>query len=193
MGVGWSDFIDGGDFVFVADEESLVDADFGGRWEWRIGRWRIWWRLLFVDGCGPSLFLFGQFEAFAVELETLFLEFVLLLPVLFGESVFGDGAKVVESALEGAFGLGFVAIEEIEGVEIGVDPEVGVGTAGVKSGFIVGEGALTPKEEPAGEDGISDEGRVLIGGGLMVLEGVFEEREEVFGVLVGEKERVGSA
>jgi hypothetical protein len=92
-----------------------MDADFGGRRERRIGRRerrvgrrrRVGRWFLFGNGGGEATFLlFGEFEAFAVELEALFLEFVLLLPVLLGKGVLGDGAKVIESALEGAFGLG---------------------------------------------------------------------------------------
>ena len=110
-----------------------------------------------------------------------------------GKNILFDGVNVGESTFEGAFGLRFVTVKEVEEVEVGVDPKVGIGAALVEGGFVVGEGTLTAQQKPAGQNGVTDKKSVFVSRGLIVFEAVLEQGEELVGVFVLEEEGLGGA
>ena len=127
------ELVNDGDAVFEADEGALGDdvaveggvaLDGGG------GR-LVGFEILF-QVCRGFLrrFLLGgaagfEFEAF--EGEAFLLDGEFLAPEVFVEDVFANGLEVDEGAAEGAFGLGFVAVEEVQASEAFVGPVVGSG------------------------------------------------------------------
>ena len=129
-------------------------------------------------------------EFLAFEIEFLFFEIELSAPVFFVGGVGANGLDGGEGAAEGAFGLGFIAVEEVELVEVFGGPGGDVGFLFVEMEFEGGGDAEAAVEIPAGFGGIVDEGGVLGVGGLV--EGVefVEEALEVGGVFVGEEESV---
>ena len=135
--------------------------------------------------------LFGVFPFLDLEGEALFFESEKVLPVLVTDGVFADGLDVAKTAAEGAFGLRFVAVEEVEPIETLVGPEGRGFIAGVEMEFVVRVGADAARENPAGVDGLGDEIGSFGGAGLVMSEGVVKVCEEDSGVFFGEKEGFG--
>jgi len=134
-----------------------------------------------------------KFPTFDLDGELLLFVDELLLPALFVAGHFLNGLQILEAARVGAGRFGFVAVEEMHFVEVGLDPVGGVGLAGVESLFIGVDGALAAEENPEVVDGAGDQSSVVVKRGLILLEEVFEEREEVGRVLVCEEQRLRSA
>ena len=114
------------------------------------------------------------FPAIDINGELLFFAFELLLPALFVESHFLDGLEIFEAAGVGARGFGFVTVEEMHLVEVGLDPVGWVGLASVESLFISIDRALAAEHNPEIVGGAGDQSSVVVKRGLMLLEKVFE-------------------
>ncbi len=91
-----------------------------------------------------------EFEAF--EGEAFLLDGEFLAPEVFVEDVFANGLEVDEGAAEGAFGLGFVAVEEVQASEAFVGPVGRVWHLFMQFQFIGSDGALAASQHPAGVD-----------------------------------------
>ena len=117
----------------------------------------------------------------------------MFAPAFLGEGFLADGLEVGERASEGALGLGFVTVQEIDAVELIVGPMDGVGSLGMESGLAAIESAVTAGEEPAGVDGFGDDVRVLRGGGLVSDEGFVEFAVVVGGIFARDEEGFGGS
>ncbi len=109
------------------------------------------------------------------------------------DGFFANGLDVDEGAAEGSFRLGFVAVEEVELVEVGGGPLDDVGFGGVEMEFVGGLDAGAAVEVPARVGGLVDEGGVLGAKGLVESEGLVEEEVEFIGVFAGDEEGLGGA
>jgi hypothetical protein len=145
-----------------------------------------------ILGLSRGFFGLGGLEFLAFEIEFLFFEIELSAPVFFVGGVGANGLDGGEGAAEGTFGLGFIAVEEVELVEVFGGPGGDVGFLFVEMEFEGGRDAEAAVEVPAGFGGIVDEGGVLGVGGLV--EGVefVEEALEVGGVFVEEEKSLVS-
>jgi hypothetical protein len=76
---------------------------------------------------GSLALAFHFFPAIDVDGELLFFAFKLLLPALFVTGHFLDGLQILETVRVGACRFGFIAVEEMHFVEVGLDPIRGVG------------------------------------------------------------------
>jgi hypothetical protein len=76
---------------------------------------------------------------------------------------------------------------------VGLDPVGGVGLAGVESLFVGIDCTLAAEHNPEIVGGAGDQSSVVVKGGLVLKEEVFEQREEFFGVLILEEESFGGA
>ena len=116
------------------------------------------------DGVAGRFWLGGAagFEFAAFEGEAFLLDGEFLVPEVCVEDIFAHGLEVDEGAAEGAFGLGFVAVEEVQASEAFVGPMGRVWQLFMQFQFIGGGGALAASEHPAGVDRVVDEGGVLV-------------------------------
>jgi hypothetical protein len=112
---------------------------------------------------------------------------------LFVAGHFLNGLEIFEAATVCARGFGFVTIEEMHFVEVGLDPVGGVGLASVESLFVGVDGALAAEHNPEIVSGAGDQSSVVVKVGLVLEEEIFEQREEFFGVLILEEESFGGA
>lgn len=133
----------------------------------------------------------AEFEALALEVEASLLEFELFAPFGFGEGGFLEVLQVVEGALEGAFGLGAVALEEGEFMNVGGGDGVGFRVEGIEFGLAFGVGTLAAPEVPAGVDEVGDDGGIGGGGGFVRFERFGEEGVEERRVFAGDEESFG--
>jgi hypothetical protein len=98
-----------------------------------------------------------------LDLKFFLAEFVELLPLTAADVLFVEREEIVERALEGTLGLGFVAIEFIETVHVLVVPIDDVGFGGVVIEFVFTVDALRAREVPVGDGSVFDERRLLFG------------------------------
>jgi hypothetical protein len=117
----------------------------------------------------------------------------LLLPFLFVAFHFLNGLKVLETAGIGAGGFSFVTVEAVEMVHFGDQPRDGVGFTFAEMVLERVSDALAAEQNPMVLDGAGDQSGVVVEGGLIVLERVCEEGEEVFRVLAREEESLRGA
>ena len=86
-----------------------------------------------------------------------------MLPLTGADVLFVEGKEVVERALEGTLGLGFIAIKFVETVHVMVVPIDDVGFGGVVIEFVFTVDALRAREVPVGDGSVFDERRLLFG------------------------------
>ena len=141
--VGGLDVADDGLIVLHVDAEFLDDgtaAEFFASLDGRRGRPLVLplgfigaFFCCFFGGLGGGfaegalVFFDGEFEFLALDFGFLFLESELFAPFFLGEGFFADGLEIGKRAAEGAFGLGFIAIEEVDSVESASDQSTGSG------------------------------------------------------------------
>ena len=130
---------------------------------------------------------FGEVETFEVEVETAFLQFEMLPPTVLICLLFLEFIEIVEGAAIRASGGGAVAVKKLHFVHVAIGPIGGVGLLDVEVGFEVIAGSLAAEEDPLVVDSAGDDAGELFAAGGMFGESVFEQFEEVVGVLVVEK------
>jgi hypothetical protein len=69
---------------------------------------------------------------------------------------FLNGLEILETARSSAGRFGFVTVEEVHLMEIGLDPVSGVGLTSVESLFVSVDGALAAEQNPLVVDGAGD-------------------------------------
>ncbi len=201
MGVGGSYFVDDGLVVLDADVESLGDVASGRRRGGLCGNGDgggefgvpidIWFGLCGLGRRGWLTLGFGEVETFEIKVETAFLQFEMLAPTIFICLLFLEFIEIVERAAIRAGGGGAVAVEKLHFVVVAVDPIGGVELFDMEVGFEIVTGALAAEENPLVVDRAGDDAGGLFAAGCMFGERVFEEFEEVVGVLVVEEESGG--
>ena len=132
-------------------------------------------------------FFLGEVEALEIEVEAAFLQFEMLPPTVLICLLFLEFIEIVERTAVRTRGGGAVAVEKLHFVEVAVYPIGGVGLLDVEVGFEIVAGSLAAEEYPLVVDSAGDDAGGLFAARRMFGERVFEEFEEVVGVLVVEK------